>query len=682
MTEASLQITAKRETPTRFCVTASVGDESFTEAFAFMKSGLRKKFARQVAKRFPAVTGAAVESELEKEAATIAAAPPPKAAPSTDELLDGITFWKDADSEPFCSFDVDGHIENWPVGSKPFARLIKGRYFAKTGRGIKDEEFGGLRSVAEGKACFQGEEFPTAIRICRSENGDIFLDLCNAEWHVIRITAEKWTITESSACPVKFLRRRGMLPLPCPVSGGNLNDLREILNVPDDESWILLVAWLLGALKPDQPQVALAVTGEQGSAKTTLCQIGRGVIDPNKCSARRPPKTEEDLFVAATSGLVVSIDNISTLPAMLSDSICSLTTGGGVAKRQLYTDGDEIILNAKCPVLLNGIENIVERPDLLDRSISLHLPAIPDSKRTEEESILRRFDDIHDGVLGCLLDAVSMGLRNVSKVKLKSLPRQADFTRWITACEPALPWEPGSFMEAYQANISAGNSAAVEGSQVATAIIALLGRTPTHEWSGSHSELLDNLDAVIDTKTAASKTWPRSARALSGCVERCRPNLRRFGITIIDMGSDSVTRRRILFISATKGEKHPSDASDASEPAKTNGFVPEGSPKDVQPPKGDASGDASVKNHQKSGFFDASEASEGTEASFPSFPGKKTINSALPQQSPLKSTGNVSKQPEIRPIQPVGSNGLFSASKTPDSDPVVVISNDGEGMTL
>jgi len=400
MTEAPLQITVKHETPTRFCVTASVGDESFTEAFPLMKSNARKKFARQVAKQFPAIKSAEIEAALEKKAAEIATAPPPKAGPSTDELMDGITFWHNADIEPFCSFEIDGHVENWPISGKPFARLIKGRFFNKTGRGIKDEEFGGLRSVAEGKACFQGEEFPTAIRICRSENGDIFLDLCNEEWHVIRITAEKWTITEASDCPIKFLRRRGMLPLPCPVAGGSLNDLRTLINVPDDAALILIIAWLLGALKPDQPQVALSFTGEQGSAKSTSCRILRNVIDPNKCSARRPPKTEDDLYIAATAGLVVSLDNLSGLPVWLSDSLCSLATGGGIAKRQLFTDGDEFILDARRPILLNGIENIVERPDLMDRSVSLHLPAIPDAQRTEEESVLRRFDDIHAGVLG------------------------------------------------------------------------------------------------------------------------------------------------------------------------------------------------------------------------------------------------------------------------------------------
>jgi hypothetical protein len=52
-------------------------------------------------------------------------------------------------------------------------------------------------------------------------------------------------------------------------------------------------------------------------------------------------------------------------------------TSGGFAVRQLYTDQDEVLFDAR-PVILNGIEDIVTRPDLAD--LYLRWPALRDGK--------------------------------------------------------------------------------------------------------------------------------------------------------------------------------------------------------------------------------------------------------------------------------------------------------------
>jgi hypothetical protein len=42
--------------------------------------------------------------------------------------------------------------------------------------------------------------------------------------------------------------------------------------------------------------------------------------------------------------------------------------------RQLYTDDAEVLFEAARPMLLNGIEDVIGRPDLADRTIVLTLP--------------------------------------------------------------------------------------------------------------------------------------------------------------------------------------------------------------------------------------------------------------------------------------------------------------------
>ena len=94
--------------------------------------------------------------------------------------------------------------------------------------------------------------------------------------------------------------------------------------------------------------------------------------------------------------------------------------------------------------MLNGIEEVVTRNDLLDRSIIVYLPSIPPDRRRPEKRFWREFEQERPAILGAILDAVSAatgerGHRHASTEH----PRMADFAEWIVAAEPALPWKPG-----------------------------------------------------------------------------------------------------------------------------------------------------------------------------------------------------------------------------------------------
>jgi hypothetical protein len=56
-----------------------------------------------------------------------------------------------------------------------------------------------------------------------------------------------------------------------------------------------------------------------------------------------------DLVIAAANGWVVSLDNLSHLQKWLSNAICRLSTGGGFATRELYSDADEVLSTHSAP---------------------------------------------------------------------------------------------------------------------------------------------------------------------------------------------------------------------------------------------------------------------------------------------------------------------------------------------
>jgi hypothetical protein len=151
------------------------------------------------------------------------------------------------------------------------------------------------------------------------------------------------------------------------------------------------------------PYPILAIAGEQGSAKTVLSKLLRALIDPSMAPVRALPRDERELFIAASNGHVLAFDNFSGLPPWLSDTLCRLTSGGTFSTRRLFTDQDEILFAAARPVILNGIEGLITRPDLADRAILLTLVQIADQHRRLENALWREFELARPHILGALL---------------------------------------------------------------------------------------------------------------------------------------------------------------------------------------------------------------------------------------------------------------------------------------
>lgn len=432
------------------------------------------------------------------------------------------------DSEAYATFAVGDHKETWRIGSNGFRRWLSRLYYAETNRAPGAEAIQEAVNVLAGEATFNRPEIPVAVRLAE-HGGAIYLDLADAEWRAVEITAAGGRVVTD--CPVRFVRKRGMLPLPVPVAGGSVDELRSLVNLPDDAGWRLFAAWLLAALRLDRPFPILAVNGEQGSAKSTLCKMARALIDPNVAPLRRPPGDERDLAIAAGNGWLVAYDNLSGVPPWLSDALCTLATGGGFGTRELYSDDDEKLFYAMRPILVNGIEEVATRPDLLDRSIILTLPTIPDEERQDEEELWRRFDELRSRILGALLSAVSAAMRNRPAVRLASKPRMADFALWVVAAEPALGWPAGSFLATYTANREGANAVALESSVVVPPILALVEREGT--WHGTVKALLAELNKVADEQTRAERDWPKSPQGLGGKLRRLAPALRRAGVNVV-----------------------------------------------------------------------------------------------------------------------------------------------------
>src|SRR5262249_5172222 len=151
-------------------------------------------------------------------------------------------------------------------------------------------------------------------------------DLGDESWRAVEIDATGWRVIDNP--PVRFRRAGGMRALPVPVPGGSVQTLRSFLNVRSDADFVLVVAWMLACLRNRGPYPVLALSGEQGSAKSTFSAMLRALLDPNGAPLRALPREDHHLFFAANNAHVLVFDNVSGLPAWISDTLCRLATGG------------------------------------------------------------------------------------------------------------------------------------------------------------------------------------------------------------------------------------------------------------------------------------------------------------------------------------------------------------------
>ena len=287
----------------------------------------------------------------------------------------------------FADFITEGRRETWPIRSKRFRTWMQRCYYQATGGAASAAEIRSALDLLEARAQFDGVRSTSASRnmadafistSLMSSGGPSTSDLTDGGWSNAHQCA-------SAGLP-------GYCRCPYPIQGGSIEALNSFLNLASRNDFVLIVAWLLAALRAGGPYPLLAISGEQGSAKTVLSKLLKALIDPNAAPVRSFSREERELMIAANNGYLLAFYNLSGQPNWLSDALCRLATGGSFAVRRLYTDDEEILFEAARPILLNSIEEVVSRPDLGDQAIFLTLAPIGEAQRRPESELWREFE--------------------------------------------------------------------------------------------------------------------------------------------------------------------------------------------------------------------------------------------------------------------------------------------------
>lgn len=424
--------------------------------------------------------------------------------------------------EPFAIVDQVGKRHIFNMRSRHFCDWIASKYYASKKSALSDATLKTVISTLSGKAVFDGRLVTVYTRIAKTEDG-YWLDLCNDNWEAVLINKEGWKVLAGNTVPY-FCRSNSMQSISRPTVGGSMDELWKIINIPTADRLIVL-AWLLECLREDTPHVVLELVGEQGSAKSTTQKFLKMLIDPNVANLRAAPKKVEDVWIGALNTHLVSLENISSLGLDYQDALCVLATGGAHTTRTLYSNSEEVIINLRKPIVLNGISVNVTAQDLLDRSIHIELPTVED--RLQSSHVDHVFDAQYANIVGAVLDQFVAALRLIDKVQIAQAdkPRMLDFAILGEAVAMANGLPEGAFCDYYKSMRSKGVYRTIDSSPIGSALLGFLQSHPAG-WSGQLNGLLAALNSH---KPYGEQNWPKSAKALGDVLRRLSPAIRTLG---------------------------------------------------------------------------------------------------------------------------------------------------------
>lgn len=394
-------------------------------------------------------------------------------------------------------------------------------------------------AVLEGRAQ-RTDRRPVHLRVARHCD-DRLVDMGDEAGHVIAIGPDHpggWQLLDRS--PVLWRRSRLTGELPEPTRGGDLELLRRHIRVSDD-TWPVLVGWLVAGLDPDIPHPVMPLTGPQGAGKSTTARRLVDLLDPGPAPLRTSPRSVEDWAVAAAGSWFVALDNVSTIPEWLSDALCRAVTGDGMVRRALYTDNELAVLAFRRVVIITSIDPGALRGDLAERLAPVEVRRIPDRERLDEDAMEAAWAADRPAILGGLLDLAGEVYRRLPNVRPDRLPRMADFGRLLAALDDVTGWDA---LDKYLDLSGQVMVAAVDDDPVASAVRDLVQRVGT--WTGTAAELLE-----ATTPDPVPRGWPSSPRGLSGRLRRAEEPLRSVGIEV-EYGRQAGTGRRIISLSRTE----------------------------------------------------------------------------------------------------------------------------------
>jgi len=454
-----------------------------------------------------------------------------------------LTLFHNRSKDTFANLERNGKIHTYLLSSKEFRSILSLLVLDASGdkEGVTEKTVASILPTLEAKARWRGEMREIALRSGGNGMTYVEIDLGREEMNSVYITKDGWNVLPHSKERTAFVRPSTMYPLPIPVHGGNIEEMRRIQgNIKNDETWALFVTTLVMASMPAHfgSYPVLVVQGPEGSGKSELMKFAQNLIDPRKGGLRNMPRDPRDMAPAITNSHLLAYENVSSVPQWLSDDWCSITTGNGFNARLMRTNREEDVIDAHNPIMVNGITSFINRADLRSRCIFVQLsPFSLEQKRRTIKDYYAEQDEAIGRIFGSICDLISLVLRTREEVHAKLEARNqiryrlTEFEEVGHCIEGALNVLQGTIAKALAEGEEEACAAALD-SPVGEAIRTLLRQHGV--WGPAPSSNFYKAMTAAASMTGGDvlpKDWPKNAKHLTDEILRIQKPLADDGIT-------------------------------------------------------------------------------------------------------------------------------------------------------
>ena len=417
-----------------------------------------------------------------------------------------------------------------PLRSKRFAAFVTHGFVEETRRSVGAATLDTLIRYLSGSA-FERQPVTLEPRVV-NRDGEIWVDLANDKGEAIRITKDGWSVAKVEA-PM-FIRYKQTLPMDVDESG-TADDLKAFvrywnLSDPDDE---VLVAGAMGSAFFDASHVILFFLGPQSATKSTASKAVRNVIDPAPVKTASLTRDENEFNQKMAHNYVPVFDNVTELTDHQIDMLCRAATGEGNSKRELYTDQEDVLMQYRRFVIMNGINLPSYRGDLMERLLPIALKRPTARERKEDSEVSTWLASMTPKARAAIFSALARAMKKLDEVRAElkgkrgGLPRMADFAVVGEAFCRALGYEDFKFYDRYMSNIETSSASAIENDDIARLVVAYIDGEETkakllepkpgsnsklvitpgegYAWSGSPRDLYDGVKAANEEIKTLSK---------------------------------------------------------------------------------------------------------------------------------------------------------------------------------
>ena len=472
----------------------------------------------------------------------------------TELGLENNKFFKDEYGKGYALIKIKDHYESILLDCNRFklylAKLYYDEHFKKPAH---KESINSAVQILQSRAEFDSPTIPPSLRVAWSKDKkSIYYDLTEENWYCIRIDRDGVYLEMDINFPL--FRRYSQTPQPIPDKDYEkdiFDRFMSLTNVKKSDDILLTKVWIIATIIPDIAHTILNIHAVPGAAKTGTQKVIKMTVDPDKPENLLSISHNKMEFIQQLVHHHVAIyDNLKFIPKWLLEEICKAVTGGGSSKKKLYTDEDDIIFDYKRCLGFNGINMVMNEPDVLRRSLIIDLgDRIKDENKIDERQIFTTVEEIKPQVLGYIVDIVSKAMSIKDSLEFKSIPGMAEFAIWGECISRAMGYAEMEFIEAYKRNIGVQNEHVIDTNPFAKAVSLLYGDIQQDSnirrkfvwdeelqtWSISANGFIQELVrvAIREGLNVGDGRFPHSANKISNQLNYIKSNLQSFGIDVI-----------------------------------------------------------------------------------------------------------------------------------------------------